>query len=89
MANRITKGINKVSSISKIKKISLIRKNWILNGKWFEETGSNPHSKGEDFSWSVKDFFEINIFNNIRIKAIIKRINIVKIIILIIYIKLN
>lgn len=75
-------------SISKIKKISLIRKNWILNGKWLVEMGSNPHSKGEVFSWSIKDFFEIKIFKNIRKEAIIKRISIVIIIIIIIYIKL-
>lgn len=75
-------------SISKIKKISLMRKNWILNGKWLVETGSNPHSNGEVFSWSIKDFFEIKIFKNIRKEAISKRISMVIIIIMIIYIKL-
>lgn len=75
-------------SISKIRKISLIRKNWILKGKWLVEIGSNPHSNGDIFSWSIKDFFEIKIFNNIRIEEIIMRINIIIIIIMIIYIKL-
>lgn len=88
MDNNITNGINRVISISKIKKISLIRKNWILNGKWLDEIGSNPHSKGDIFSWSIKDFFEIRIFNNIRKKEIIINVSIIIIIIIIIYIKL-
>lgn len=75
-------------SISKIKKISLIRKNWILNGRWLEEIGSNPHSNGDIFSWSIKDFFEIKIFKNIRKDEISIRISIVKSMIIIIYIKL-
>lgn len=74
--------------MSKIKKISLMRKNWILNGKWLVEIGSNPHSNGDIFSWSMKDFFEIKIFKNIRIEEIDSRINIVIVIIIIIYIKL-
>lgn len=86
--NKITNGISKVISISKIKKIRLIRKNWILKGKWLEEIGSNPHSNGDIFSWSIKDFFEINIFRNMRREEIITRIDIVRIIIIIIYIKL-
>lgn len=86
--NKITRGINIVISISKIKKISLIRKNWILNGRWFVEIGSNPHSNGDIFSWSVKDFFEINKFNNINKLEIIKIIDSIIIIMIIIYIKL-
>lgn len=85
----MTNGIKRVISISKIKKISLIRKNWILKGRWLIEIGSNPHSNGDIFSWSVKDFFEIIIFKNIRKREIIIRISIVKIIIIIIYIKLG
>lgn len=85
---RITRGISRVISISKIKKISLMRKNWILNGKWLEEIGSNPHSNGDIFSWSIKDFFEINIFKNIRKDEISIIISIVKSKIIIIYIKL-
>lgn len=86
--SKITRGIRSVISISKIKKIRLIRKNWILNGKWLVEIGSNPHSNGDIFSWSIKDFFEINIFKNMRKEEIIKRINMVRSIIIIIYIKL-
>lgn len=75
-------------SISKIKKIRLIRKNWILNGKWWVEIGSNPHSNGDIFSWSIKDFFEIKTFNNIRKNEMIISKSIIVIIIIIIYIKL-
>lgn len=78
-----------VISISKIKKIRLIRKNWILNGRWFEDRGSNPHSNGEDFSWSFKDFFERSMFRSIRKREIAIKMIIKNIIRLIIYIKLN
>lgn len=74
--------------MSKIKKIRLIKKNWILNGRWLDEIGSNPHSNGDIFSWSIKDFFEIKIFKNIKINEIVKRIDIEMIITIIIYIKL-
>lgn len=53
------RGIKSVISMSKIRKMSLIIKKWILNGRRFWEIGSNPHSKGEIFSRSWKDFFEI------------------------------
>lgn len=53
-----------------------------------EEIGSNPHSNGDIFSWSIKDFFEMKIFKNIRKIAMSKIIDIVRIIIIIIYIKL-
>lgn len=88
ISNKITKGIKSVISISKIKKIKLIRKNWILKGKWLVEIGSNPHSKGDIFSWSIKDFFEIKIFKNISKEEINIRIIIIKVKIIIIYIKL-
>lgn len=52
-------GIKSVISISKIKKINLIIKKWVLNGNRFLEIGSKPHSKGDVFSRSWKDFFEI------------------------------
>lgn len=63
---RKIRGISRTISISKIKKISLIRKNWILKGIRFRDSGSNPHSNGEDFSrfWSI--FFDIRKFNNIN-----------------------
>lgn len=78
------KGINIVISISKIKKIRLIIKKWILKGGWVDANGSNPHSKGDIFSRSWKDFFEIIKLTIIKIngreKIIIKRL-IIKIII--------
>lgn len=86
--SRITRGISKVISMSKIRKISLIRKNWTLNGRWLVEIGSNPHSNGDFFSWSINDFFEIKIFSNMRNEEIRIRKNTVIIIIIIIYIKL-
>lgn len=50
--------------------------------------GSKPHSKGDIFSWSLKDFFEIKIFKNKSRIGISTILNIVIIIIIIIYIKL-
>lgn len=72
--------------MSKIKKISLIKKNWILKGIRFRDKGSNPHSKGEDFSrfWII--FFEIIKFSKIN-KNVIIILNISKISKEIIYIK--
>lgn len=76
-----------VISISKIRKIKLIIKNWILKGIRLLDIGSNPHSKGDDFS-RLKIFFleirrlikikniEINKKNNInKIKFMINYIN--------------
>lgn len=57
--------------MSKIKKIRLIIKNWILKGMRVGDRGSNPHSNGEDFSRSWKDFFEIIKFSKIKKKEII------------------
>lgn len=65
-----------------------MRKNWILKGKWLVDRGSNPHSNGDIFSWSIGDFFEIIIFKNIKKKEIIIRMITVIIITMIIYIKL-
>lgn len=53
-----------------------------------DEIGSNPHSKGDIFSWSMKDFFEIKMFKSMIKVAITMRINIMEIIIIIIYINL-
>lgn len=78
-------GISNVISTSKIKKINLIKKKWILKGGRFLDIGSNPHSKGDNFSRSWKVFFEIIKFKPIRIKEINKNNNIY-IIIWIIYI---
>lgn len=68
-----------VISISKIKKISLIIKNWILKGIWPLEIGSNPHSKGDDFSRLNFFFFEINKLIKIKKMEIIKNNRVKKI----------
>lgn len=46
----------KAISTSKIKKIIVIRKKCKEKGIRAIDLGSNPHSKGEHFSWSIKDF---------------------------------
>jgi len=53
--------------MSNTRKINLIIKKWILKGIWLLDIGSNPHSKGEDFSRSIIIFFEINKLINIII----------------------
>lgn len=74
-------GIIKVISTSKIKKIIAIKKNCIENGVREKNCGLNPHSKGEIFSRSIKDFFPINEFNKIiRVEIISERKKIIKII---------
>ena len=45
-------------STSKIRKIIVIRKNRSENGNREDDLGSNPHSKGEHFSRSVRAFFD-------------------------------
>jgi len=45
-----TNGRRRTISTSKIKKIIVIKKNRKENGNREAELGSNPHSKGEDFS---------------------------------------
>jgi hypothetical protein len=50
----------KAISTSKIKKIIVIKKNRIEKGKRDEFMGSNPHSKGDVFSRSFKDFLDNN-----------------------------
>lgn len=78
------RGIKIVISISKIKKIRLIIKNWILKGIWPLEIGSNPHSKGDDFSRLNFFFFDkkkliiikkIEIIKNNRVRKIKFKIN--------------
>lgn len=68
-------GMRRVISISKIKKIIVMRKNWILNGRRLKDRGSNPHSKGEDFSNLLLDFFDKIKFNNKSTGGIIIIIN--------------
>jgi len=49
----IISGINKIISVSRIKKIILIKKNWILNSRQLNESGSNPHSNDDIFSYVI------------------------------------
>jgi hypothetical protein len=74
----------KAISTSKIRKIIAIKKNRIEKGSREEDRGLNPHSKGESFSCSIKDFFLSNEERAITIIEIIKikkdRINRLKII---------
>ena len=58
-------------SISKIKNNTAIKKNWIEKGLRADLLGSNPHSKGELFSRSFLDVFEM-IVHNIIIEIEIK-----------------
>lgn len=77
-------GINSVISTSNTRKITVIIKKWREKGIRGEEDGSNPHSNGEDFSRSLKDFFEIivliRIILDLRINTIILKREIMKII---------
>ena len=81
--------IGKINAIStsKIKKIMAIRKNRIENGIRDELRGSNPHSKGEDFSRSVVVFFDNKEAKIITIVAIIITIDLIIITEKIIYTK--
>jgi len=80
-------GIKSLISISKIKKINLIIKNWILKGIRLLDIGSNPHSKGDDFSRLECDFLEIVKLINIRNDEIIKNVRVMITREIIIYIK--
>lgn len=64
------KGISKVISISKIRNIKLIIKKWILRGIRLLFKGSNPHSKGEDFSRFLNVFFDKRKFKNNKVREI-------------------
>lgn len=68
-----TKGIRREISISKIKKISLIIKKWTLKGGRALVRGSKPHSNGDIFSRSLKDFLEIIKFKRRRSAGIKKK----------------
>lgn len=79
--------INAIST-SKIKKIIAIKKNRIEKGSREEFMGSNPHSKGEHFSRSVKAFFESKEAKTITIIAIAITTEAIEIIEKIIYTKI-
>lgn len=57
-------------STSKIRKMIVIKKNRSENGSREEDFWSNPHSKGESFSRSNKDLWEIIKHANISKLAI-------------------
>jgi hypothetical protein len=67
----IISGNNKVISTSKIKKMIAMRKKCIEKGNRAVDFGSNPHSKGEFFSRSANDFFEVIFNTTIRARAIV------------------
>ena len=52
------------------KKKDEYKKNRIENGKRGDFSGSNPHSKGEDFSWSSLVFIEIVEASKLKMFAI-------------------
>lgn len=64
-----------------------MRKNWILNGKWGGEKGSNPHSNGDIFSRLLIFFFEIKMLIVINRKEIKNKLIKIILIFIIIYIK--
>jgi len=75
------KGKRSVISTSKIKKIIAIRKKWGLKGRRGESFGSNPHSKGDNFSRSRKVFFEKRLAINIIREDRMNKMDTLKIII--------
>lgn len=82
--------IGKINAIStsKIKKIIVIKKKRKENGNRDEDFGSNPHSKGDLFSRSIKAFFdkiEAKIITIVVINKINKAIKIIEKIIYTIY----
>lgn len=68
----------KAISTSKIRKIIAIKKNRIEKGKREEFIGSKPHSKGEDFSRSIKAFLDNKEAKIITIIAIVITIRAIK-----------
>lgn len=78
-------GISKVISTSKIKKINPTRKNWILIGIRLDDSGSKPHSKGDNFSRYDKFFDLILLIITIAV-GMIKTIKIIIRMFIIIYI---
>jgi len=78
--NVIMIGIIIAISISKIRNNTAIKKNWIEKGVRDELLGSNPHSKGDNFSRSFFDVFEIIVHKIIIIIDNIKATIIDKII---------
>lgn len=78
----------KAISTSKIKKIIVIKKNRIEKGSREEFIGSNPHSNGEFFSRSFKDFLDKIEARYITTIATIKIIKAIMYKLIIIYTKI-
>lgn len=78
----------KAISTSKIKKIIAIKKNRIEKGRREEDKGLKPHSNGESFSCSIKDFFLNNEDSTITIIEMENIINLIISKFIIIYIKI-
>jgi hypothetical protein len=74
--------------MSKTRKINLIIKNWTLNGVRVKDSGSNPHSKGLNFSRLYIDFLEILKLINKKRDDTIRWIKIIIIVKINIYIKI-
>lgn len=76
-------GRRRVISTSKIRKIIAMRKNRREKGRRDDDFWSNPHSNGDNFSRSVKDFLEImmqSIISKLAISIIMIKDNIMFII---------
>ena len=76
-------GISKIISISKTRKITASKKNRVEKGKRALSLGSNPHSKGVDFSRSfslraLKVYARLitNKTSKIEIKEVMEKIDI-------------
>jgi len=78
----------KAISTSKIKKIIVIKKNRMEKGSREEFIGSNPHSKGDDFSRSLYAFFASKVLKIITTIEMIIIIEAIKNNVIIIYTKL-
>jgi hypothetical protein len=71
-------GKRRVISTSKIKKIIAIKKKCKENGNRDEDLGSNPHSNGDLFSRSAKDFLDVILIIIIRAIIMMEIINAIK-----------
>ena len=63
----------KATSISKTKKITTIKKNFMQKGNREMLLGSNPHSKGEDFSLSAK-VLKVRAERRMRIRVMTRHV---------------
>ena len=63
----------KATSMSKTKKITTIKKNFMQKGNREMLLGSNPHSKGEDFSLSTK-VLKVRAVRVMRVRVIARHV---------------